>query len=247
MSDYFEQYMNNLVPMVVEQTNRGERAYDIYSRLLKERIIFLVGPVHDAVASLICAQLLFLESENPTKDIAFYINSPGGVVTSGLAIYDTMQYVRAPVATICIGMAASMAAVLLAAGAPGKRYALPNGRIMIHQGSGGFRGAAPDAMIQMKEWEFLVQRNHEILAKHTGQPLEKVINDTNRDYFMSPDDAKDYGIIDYVYTATGDSLIARAHDLGLSGGEGGGIPNAATEEEAKSDGDKPDADKKAKS
>jgi ATP-dependent Clp protease protease subunit len=158
-----------------------------------------------------------------------------------------MQYVRAPVATICIGMAASMAAVLLAAGAPGKRYALPNGRIMIHQGSGGFRGAAPDALIQMKEWEFLVQRNHEILAKHTGQPLEKVINDTNRDYFMSPDDAKDYGIIDYVYTATGDSLIARAHDLGLSGGEGGGVPNAATEEEASKSDDKPDGDKKAKS
>ncbi len=173
-------------------------------------------------------------------------------MTSGLAIYDTMQYVRAPVATICIGMAASMAAVLLAAGAKGKRYALPNGRVMIHQGSGGFRGPAPDAMIQMKEWEFLVQRNHEILAEHTGQTLEKVVNDTNRDYFMSPDEAKDYGIIDYVYTATGDSLIARAHDLGLSGGEGGGVPNAATEEEAASKpealpgADKPDNDKKAK-
>ena len=164
-----------LVPMVIESSSRGERAYDIYSRLLRERIIFLGDAIEDHVANLIIAQLLFLESEDPEKDISLYINSPGGVVTSGLAIYDTMQYVRAPVSTICIGMAASMAAVLLAAGAQGKRYALPNGRIMIHQGSGGFRGAAPDAMIQMKEWEFLVQRNHEILAKHTGQPLDKVI------------------------------------------------------------------------
>jgi ATP-dependent Clp protease, protease subunit len=242
-----------LVPMVIESSSRGERAYDIYSRLLRERIIFLGDAIEDHVANLVIAQLLFLDSEDPEKDISLYINSPGGVVTSGLAIYDTMQYVRAPVATICIGMAASMAAVLLAAGAKGKRFALPNGRVMIHQGSGGFRGPAPDAMIQMKEWEFLVQRNHEILAEHTGQPLEKVVNDTNRDYFMSPDDAKDYGIIDYVYTATGDSLIARAHDLGLSGGEGGSVPNAATEEEAASKpealpgGDKPDNDKKAKS
>ncbi len=240
-----------LVPMVIESSSRGERAYDIYSRLLRERIIFLGDAIEDHVANLIIAQLLFLDSEDPEKDISLYINSPGGVVTSGLAIYDTMQYVRAPVATICIGMAASMAAVLLAAGAAGKRYALPNGRVMIHQGSGGFRGPAPDALIQMKEWEFLVQRNHEILAKHTGQPLEKVVNDTNRDYFMSPDEAKDYGIIDYVYTATGDSLIARAHDLGLSGGEGGGVPNAATEEasrsDEKADDDKSDPDKKAKS
>jgi len=240
-----------LVPMVIESSSRGERAYDIYSRLLRERIIFLGDAIEDHVANLIIAQLLFLDSEDPEKDISLYINSPGGVVTSGLAIYDTMQYVRAPVATICIGMAASMAAVLLAAGAAGKRYALPNGRVMIHQGSGGFRGPAPDALIQMKEWEFLVQRNHEILAKHTGQSLEKVINDTNRDYFMSPDEAKDYGIIDYVYTATGDSLIARAHDLGLSGGEGGGVPNAATEEASRSDekpdDDKPDPNKKAKS
>ena len=164
-----------LVPMVIESSSRGERAYDIYSRLLRERIIFLGDAIEDHVANLIIAQLLFLDSEDPEKDISLYINSPGGVVTSGLAIYDTMQYVRAPVATICIGMAASMAAVLLAAGAEGKRYALPNGRIMIHQGSGGFRGAAPDAMIQMKEWEFLVQRNHEILAKHTKQPLDKVV------------------------------------------------------------------------
>ena len=151
MSDYFEQYMNNLVPMVVEQTNRGERAYDIYSRLLKERIIFLVGPVHDAVASLICAQLLFLESENPTKDIAFYINSPGGVVTSGLAIYDTMQYIRSPVSTVCIGQAASMGSLLLCAGAKGKRFSLPNSRIMIHQPSGGAQGQATDIEIQARE------------------------------------------------------------------------------------------------
>src|SRR5947207_1878537 len=150
-----------LVPMVIESSSRGERAYDIYSRLLRERIIFLGDAIEDHVANLIIAQLLFLDSEDPEKDISLYINSPGGVVTSGLAIYDTMQYVRAPVATICIGMAASMAAVLLAAGAEGKRYALPNGRIMIHQGSGGFRGAAPDAVIQMKEWEYLVQRHHE--------------------------------------------------------------------------------------
>jgi ATP-dependent Clp protease, protease subunit len=226
-----------LVPMVIESSSRGERAYDIYSRLLRERIIFLGDAIEDHVANLVIAQLLFLDSEDPEKDISLYINSPGGVVTSGLAIYDTMQYVRAPVATICIGMAASMAAVLLAAGAEGKRYALPNSRIMIHQGSGGFRGAAPDAVIQMKEWEYLVQRNHEILAKHTNQPLEKVITDTNRDFFMSPDAAKDYGIIDHVYTATGDSLIARAHDLGLAGGEGGSLPNP-DDGEARTDGDK---------
>ena len=207
-----------LVPMVIESSSRGERAYDIYSRLLRERIIFLGDQVEDHMANLIIAQLLFLDSEDPERDISLYINSPGGVVTSGLAIYDTMQYVRAPVSTICIGMAASMAAVLLAAGAPGKRYALPNSRIMIHQGSGGFRGAAPDAMIQMKEWEHLVEVNHQILARHSGQTLDKVVKDTDRDYFMSGEQAKDYGIIDAVYTATGDSLIAQAHDLGLPGG-----------------------------
>jgi ATP-dependent Clp protease protease subunit len=209
-----------LVPMVIESSSRGERAYDIYSRLLKERIIFLGDAIEDHVANLVIAQLLFLESEDPERDISLYINSPGGQVTSGLAIYDTMQYVRAPVSTICIGMAASMAAVLLAAGAPGKRYALPNSRIMVHQGSGGFRGNAPDAVLQMREWEHLVRVNHEILAKHTGQPLEKVIKDTDRDYFMSPEQAKDYGIIDAVYSVSGDSLIAQAHDLGLAGGEG---------------------------
>ena len=201
-----------LVPMVIETSSRGERAYDIYSRLLKERIIFLGDAIEDHLANLIIAQLLFLDSEDPEKDINLYINSPGGVVNSGLAIYDTMQFVRAPVSTICIGMAASMAAVLLAAGAKGKRYALPNGRVMIHQGSGGFRGNAPDAVIQMKEWEFLVQRNNEILANHTGQPLEKVVKDTDRDYFMSPDEAKDYGIIDAVYSPQWDSLTAQHHD-----------------------------------
>ena len=216
-----------LVPMVIESTSRGERAYDIYSRLLRERIIFLGDAIEDHLANLIIAQLLFLESEDPEKDISLYINSPGGVVNSGLAIYDTMQYLRAPVSTICIGMAASMAAVLLAAGAPGKRYALPNSRVMIHQGSGGFRGNAPDAVIQMKEWEFLVRRNTEILAKHTGQPYEKVDADTNRDLFMAPDEAKAYGIIDAVYTLPGDSLIAQAHDAGLSGGEGSSVADAA--------------------
>ena len=201
-----------LVPMVIESSSRGERAYDIYSRLLKERIIFLGDAIEDHLANLVIAQLLFLDSEDPEKDISLYINSPGGVVNSGLAIYDTMQYVRAPVSTICIGIAASMAAVLLAAGAKGKRFALPNSRIMIHQGSGGFRGNAPDAVIQMKEWEFLVQRNVEIMARHTGQPVEKVVKDTDRDYFMSPEDARDYGIIDAVYSVQWDSLTAQHHD-----------------------------------
>jgi ATP-dependent Clp protease protease subunit len=201
-----------LVPMVIETSSRGERAYDIYSRLLRDRIIFLGDAIEDHTANLIIAQLLFLESEDPEKDIFLYINSPGGMVNSGLAIYDTMQYLRAPVSTICIGMAASMAAVLLAAGAKGKRYALPHSRIMIHQGSGGFRGNAPDAVIQMREWEALVKMNHEILARHTGQPVDKVMVDTDRDYFMSPEQAKDYGIIDAVYSVSGDSLIAQAHD-----------------------------------
>ena len=201
-----------LVPMVIESSSRGERAYDIYSRLLRERIIFLGDAIEDHLANLIIAQLLFLDSEDPEKDISLYINSPGGQVTSGLAIYDTMQYVRAPVSTICLGMAMSMAGLLLAAGAKGKRYALPNSRIMIHQGSGGFRGAPPDALIQMREWEFLIQRNHEILARHTGQPLERVIKDTERDHFMSPEDAKEYGIIDAGYAETWDSLTAQHHD-----------------------------------
>ena len=210
-----------LVPMVIETSSRGERAYDIYSRLLRDRIIFLGDAIEDHTANLVIAQLLFLESEDPEKDIFLYINSPGGIVNSGLAIYDTMQYVRAPVSTICIGMAASMAAVLLAAGAKGKRYALPHSRIMIHQGSGGFRGAAPDAVIQMKEWEKLVALNNEILARHTGQPLDKVTADTERDYFMAPDEAKDYGIIDAVYSVTHESLIAQAHDAGKAKGSRG--------------------------
>jgi ATP-dependent Clp protease protease subunit len=201
-----------LVPMVIESTSRGERAYDIYSRLLKERIIFLGDGIEDHVANLIIAQLLFLESEDPDKDINLYINSPGGMVTSGLAIYDTMEYLRAPVATICIGMAASMASILLAAGAKGKRYSLPNSRIMIHQGSGGFRGNTPDVLIQVKELEALNQRLHEILAKHTGQPVEKIIGDTDRDYFMSPEQALAYGIIDEIMTRPGGSLIAQAKD-----------------------------------
>jgi ATP-dependent Clp protease protease subunit len=198
MSDYFEQYMNNLVPMVVEQTNRGERAYDIYSRLLKERIIFLVGPVHDAVASLICAQLLFLESENPTKDIAFYINSPGGVVTSGLAIYDTMQYIRSPVSTVCIGQAASMGSLLLCAGAKGKRFSLPNSRIMIHQPSGGAQGQATDIEIQAREILALRARLNEIYVRHTGQPLEIISAAVERDKFLSPFEAMEFGLVDEV-------------------------------------------------
>ena len=196
--DPYEIYMNTLVPMVVEQTNRGERAYDIYSRLLKERIIFLVGPVNDAVASLVCAQLLFLESENPNKDIAFYINSPGGVVTSGLAIYDTMQYIRSDIATVCIGQAASMGSLLLCAGAKGKRVSLPNARIMIHQPSGGAQGQATDIEIQAREILQLRARLNEMYVKHTGQPLEVIAAAVERDKFMSPVEAKEFGLIDEV-------------------------------------------------
>jgi ATP-dependent Clp protease protease subunit len=191
-----------LVPMVIESSSRGERAYDIYSRLLRERIIFLGDAIEDNVANLVIAQLLFLDAEDPERDISLYINSPGGIITAGLAIYDTMQYVRAPVSTICIGMAASMAAVLLAAGAEGKRFALPHSRIMIHQGSGGFRGSTPDVLIQVKEMETLVKTNHEILSRHTGKTAEQIVADTARDYFMSPTEAKEYGIIDSVYSAT---------------------------------------------
>lgn len=215
-----------LVPMVIETSSRGERAYDIYSRLLRDRIIFLGDAIEDHTANLIIAQLLFLESEDPEKDIFLYINSPGGVVNSGLAIYDTMQYLRAPVSTICIGMAASMAAVLLSAGTKGKRYALPHSRIMIHQGSGGFRGNAPDAVIQMREWEELVRMNNEILARHTGKKVEEIASDTNRDHFMSPEQAKDYGIIDAVYSVSGDSLIAQAHDAGETGAGATGAADA---------------------
>jgi len=198
--DPTEIYMNNLVPMVVEQTNRGERAYDIYSRLLKERIIFLVGPVNDAVASLICAQLLFLESENPTKDIAFYINSPGGMVTSGLAIYDTMQYIRPDVATVCTGMAASMGSLLLTAGAKGKRVSLPNSSIMIHQPSGGFQGQASDIEIHAREILRTRARLNEIYVQHTGQNLDTVATALERDRFMTADEAKAFGLIDEVMT-----------------------------------------------
>ena len=198
MKDRFEPYMNNLVPMVVETTNRGERAYDIFSRLLKERIIFLTGGVNDFVASLVCAQLLFLESENPTKDIAFYVNSPGGMVTAGLAIYDTIQYIRPDVSTVCIGQAASMGSLLLAAGAKEKRFALPNARIMIHQPSGGAQGQATDIEIQAKEILALRQRLNEIYVKHTGQTLDVIEGAVERDRYMSPEEAKDFGIVDEV-------------------------------------------------
>lgn len=188
----------NLVPIVIEQTNRGERAYDIYSRLLKDRIVFIGTPIDDTVASLVIAQLLFLESEDPDKDIYLYINSPGGSVTAGLAIYDTMQYIKPDVATICIGMAASMGAVLLAGGAVGKRYALPNSRIMIHQPWGGVQGKALDIETQAKEILRLREVLNDILVKHTKQPLEKIERDTERDFFMSALEAKEYGLIDEV-------------------------------------------------
>jgi ATP-dependent Clp protease protease subunit len=190
--------MNALVPMVIEQTARGERAFDIYSRLLKERIIFLIGPVNDGVASLICAQLLFLESENPKKDISLYINSPGGVVTSGLAMYDTMQYIRPDVATVCIGQASSMGSLLLAAGAKGKRFSLPNSRIMVHQPSGGAQGQATDIEIQAREILSLRKRLNEIYVKHTGQPIEAIEAALERDRFMNPDEARTFGLIDEV-------------------------------------------------
>ena len=198
MSSRFEIQMNTLVPMVIEQTARGERAFDIYSRLLKERIIFLVGPINDAVASLACAQLLYLESDNPKKDISFYINSPGGLVTSGLAIYDTMQYIRPDVATVCIGQAASMGSLLLAAGAHGKRFSLPNARIMIHQPSGGAQGQATDIEIQAREILSTRARLNEIYVKHTGQLLETISTAVERDNFLSPVQAKEFGLIDEV-------------------------------------------------
>ena len=194
----YQPTMNALVPMVVEQTNRGERAYDIYSRLLKERIIFLTGPIYDELASLVCAQLLFLESENPKKDIAFYVNSPGGVITAGMAIYDTMQYIQPQIMTVCIGQAASMGSLLLAAGAPGKRFALPNSRIMVHQPSGGARGQASDIEIQAREILKLRQRLNEVYVKHTGQSLEDIERSMERDKFMSADEAKGFGIVDEV-------------------------------------------------
>ena len=193
-------YMNSYVPMVVERSNRGERAYDIYSRLLKDRIVFVGGPIDDNVANVVVAQLLFLESEDPDKDIHLYINSPGGVVTAGLAIYDTMQYIRPDVSTICIGQAASMGSLLLTAGAKGKRYALPLARIMIHQPLGGAQGQSTDIQIQAKEILRLREVGNDILAKHTGQPREKLIADTERDNFMTAEEAKEYGLIDEVIT-----------------------------------------------
>lgn len=191
-------YMNNLVPMVVETTNRGERSYDIYSRLLKERIIFLTGGVNDSVSSLICAQLLFLESENPTKDISFYINSPGGVVTAGLAIYDTMRYIRPAVSTVCIGQAASMGSLLLCAGEAGKRYALPNSRVMIHQPSGGAQGQASDIEIQAREILKIRERLNQIYVEHTGKTLDEIEKALDRDSYLSAEEAKSFGLIDEV-------------------------------------------------
>jgi ATP-dependent Clp protease protease subunit len=195
--------MNTLVPMVVEQTSRGERAYDIFSRLLKERIIFLSGPVHDGMATLISAQLLFLEAENPTKDISMYINSPGGVVTAGLSIYDTMQYIKPRVSTLVVGQAASMGSLLLCAGQPGQRFSLPNSRVMVHQPSGGFQGQATDILIHARETEKLKRRLNEIYVKHTGRTLEEVEQALERDRFMSPEEAKEWGLIDEILEARG--------------------------------------------
>ena len=198
MKNDFEEKMNNLIPMVVEQTGRGERAYDIYSRLLKERIIFLVGQINDSVASLVTAQLLFLESENPKKEISFYINSPGGLVTAGLGIYDTMQYIKPDVSTLCIGQASSMGSFLLAAGEKGHRLSLPNSRIMVHQPSAGFQGQATDIEIHAKEIISLKKRLNEIYAKHTGRSPQEIKDELERDKFMTPNEAKDFGLIDKV-------------------------------------------------
>ena len=198
MKDPLKNLTNNLIPMVVEQSSRGERAYDIYSRLLKERIVFLVGPVNDTVATLVTAQLLFLESENPKKEISFYINSPGGLVTSGLGIYDTMQYIKPPVSTLCIGQASSMGSFLLAAGAKGKRFSLPNSRIMVHQPSAGFQGQATDIEIHANEVLALKKRLNEIYSKHTSKTVDEIKLALERDNFMTPENAKDFGLIDKV-------------------------------------------------
>ncbi len=206
-------HMNALIPMVVEQTNRGERAYDIYSRLLKERIIFLIGPVDDMVASVVCAQLLYLESENPNKDIALYVNSPGGIVSSGLAVYDTIQYIRPDISTVCFGQAASMGSLLLAAGTKGKRYALPHSRIMMHQPSGGFQGQATDIEIHTREILDLKARLNDIYVKHTGQDLKVIEENIERDYFMSPKKAQEFGIIDEVVTSRPTSEEAADEDV----------------------------------
>jgi ATP-dependent Clp protease protease subunit len=205
MNKTFEPQDIGLIPMVVETSGRGERAYDIYSRLLKERVVFLVGPVSDMTANLVVAQMLFLESENPDKDIHFYINSPGGAVTAGMAIYDTMQFIKPDVSTLCIGQAASMGAFLLAAGAKGKRFCLPNSRVMIHQPLGGFQGQASDIEIHAKEILFLKQRLNEMLAQHTGQSIERIERDTDRDNFLSADAAVDYGLVDKVLNKRGEA------------------------------------------
>ena len=205
MSRDFREQMNNLIPMVVEQTGKGERAYDIYSRLLKERIVFLVGPVNDNVASLVTAQLLFLESENPKKEISMYINSPGGVVTSGLSIYDTMRYIRPKISTLCVGQAASMGSLLLTAGDKGQRFTLPNSRIMLHQPSGGFQGQASDIALHAKEILLLKERLNLIYVEHTGQKLEEVEKALDRDNFMTAEEAKAWGIIDKIITSRGES------------------------------------------
>jgi len=196
-----------LIPMVIEQSGRGERAYDIYSRLLKERVVFLVGPVNEVSANLIVAQLLFLESENPDKDISFYINSPGGSVSAGLAIYDTMQFIKPDVSTLCIGQAASMGALLLAAGSKSKRYCLPNSRVMIHQPMGGFQGQASDVEIHAKEILYLRAKLNEIMAKHTGQTIERIARDTDRDNFLSADEAMQYGLLDRILTSRNEATV----------------------------------------
>jgi len=204
MKDPIDVYMNTLVPMVVEQTSRGERAYDIFSRLLKERIIFVSGPVHDGMSTLIVAQLLFLEAENPKKEISMYINSPGGVVTSGLSIYDTMQYIRPKVSTLCVGQAASMGSLLLAAGEKGMRFSLPNSRIMVHQPSGGFQGQASDIALHAKEILELKDRLNRIYVEHTGQTLKKVETALDRDNFMTAEEARDFGLIDEIVDRRGE-------------------------------------------
>ena len=217
MRDPYETYMNTLVPMVVEQTNRGERAYDIFSRLLKERIIFVTGIVEDQMATLVTAQLLFLEAENPKKEIAVYINSPGGVVTSGLAIYDTLQFIRPPVSTLCIGQAASMGSMLLCAGEKGMRFALPNARIMVHQPSGGFQGQASDIERHAEDIIKMKRRLNDIYVAHTGQPYEKIEHTLDRDYFMSAEEAKDFGIVDEVISQRAEAEAAAGDGKGEDG------------------------------
>jgi ATP-dependent Clp protease protease subunit len=209
MKDPVDTYMQTLVPMVVEQTNRGERAYDIYSRLLKERIVFITGPIEDHVATLVVAQLLWLEADNPKKEISMYINSPGGVVTSGMAIYDTMQFIRPTVSTLCVWQAASMGSLLLAAGAKDQRFALPNARIMVHQPSGGFQGQATDIMVHAQEILNLKKRLNEIYVKHTGQSLKKIEDALERDYFLTAESAKDFGLVDKVIDRRPEEMLPK--------------------------------------